>query len=223
MNNLMQAMLLRIRNFFHSLAPGFADMVESARKAEKYRRVIVKSGFVVPLPPFMKRSILLRFALDHGCKTFVETGTQYGDTPWLFRGRFQAIYTIELSSRLAAIARDRFRNYPHIQVVEGDSGEKLASLLPSLKSKTLFWLDGHYSAGVTAQGTLDCPIYAELQSIFEKCPVPFVILIDDARCFGTEKDYPTLMELEHFVKGRIPSSVTNVTNDIISIIIPDRK
>ena len=214
-------LFLRLRNLLHSVAPGFSDMVESARKAEKYRRVIVKSGFVLPLPPFMKRSILLRFALDNGCSTFVETGTQYGDTPWLLRDRFQSIYTIELSARLAGIARDRFRKYPHIQVVEGDSGEKLASLLPTLKSKTLFWLDGHYSAGVTAQGELDCPIYAELQSIFDKCPVPFVVLIDDARCFGTEKDYPTIRELKDFIAKKTTSAEVAVTNDIISIVVLD--
>ena len=169
----------------------------------------------MPLPPFIKRSIILRYALDHHCKTLVETGTQYGDTPYLFRDEFDTIYTIELSSSLAAMARKRFRPFPHIQVIEGDSGQKLAELLPRLRSKALFWLDGHYSAGLTARGSKDCPIYAELHSIASLCKVPFVVLIDDARCFGNDRDYPSLQELKNFVGELMPAYTMGVNNDII--------
>lgn len=212
--------LLRIRNSIHSFFPEFAERAESARKSEFYRRTIAKSGFVVPFPPFIKRSILLRFIIDNECKTLVETGTQYGDTPWAFRDRLEDIYTIELSPRLASLARDRFKKHRNIQIVEGDSGAMIKTILPQLKSKTLFWLDGHYSAGVTAQGALDCPVYAELRSIFEGCPVPWVILIDDARCFGRDKDYPSFEELEAFVKREIPEATIRAEHDIISIVPP---
>ncbi len=211
------SVLLNLRGFAHRLAPNFAGMLEDWRKTELYRRHILRHGFLMPLPPFIKRAIVLRYALDHGCRTLVETGTQYGDTPWLFRHRFESIYTIELSPMLASMARTRFRKYPHINVVEGDSGKKLAELLPNLQSKTLFWLDGHYSAGLTARGPSDCPIYAELQSIADLCPVSYVILIDDARCFGRDKDYPSLTELESFVQAAFPQHETRVSSDIISI------
>ena len=177
--------LLFFRNLAHRWFPNMAGALEDWRKIEIYRRQIKKHGFLLPLPPFVKRSLILRYASDHDCQILFETGTQYGDTPWLFRSHFESIYTIELSPMLAAMARTRFRRHTHIKVVEGDSGEKLAELLPSLQSKTLFWLDGHYSAGVTARGSSDCPIYAELRSIADLCLVPYVILIDDARCFGS--------------------------------------
>ena len=195
-----------------------AGALEDWRKIEIYRRQIKKHGFLLPLPPFVKRSLILRYASDHDCQILFETGTQYGDTPWLFRSHFESIYTIELSPMLAAMARTRFRRHTHIKVVEGDSGEKLAELLPSLQSKTLFWLDGHYSAGVTARGSSDCPIYAELRSIADLCLVPYVILIDDARCFGSDKDYPSLTDLEAFVRSALPSHYMGVNNDIIYLI-----
>lgn len=215
-----KSVFLGLRNFCHGIAPNLAGMLEDWRKTELYRRHIMKHGFLMPLPSFIKRSIILRYALDYHCKTLVETGTQYGDTPYLFRSRFEAIYTIELSSTLAAMARKRFRRFPHIKVIEGDSGEKLAELLPRLKSTTLFWLDGHYSAGLTARGATDCPIYGELESIARLCKVPCVVLIDDARCFGHDKDYPSLEELECFVQEAFSQHEIRVSNDIISITPP---
>lgn len=209
---------LGLRSISHRCFPTLAGLLEDWRKTELYRRHIIKHGFLMPLPPFIKRSIILRYALDHHCKTLVETGTQYGDTPYLFRDKFDTIYTIELSSSLAAMARKRFRRFPHIKVIEGDSGERVAELLPMLQSKTLFWLDGHYSAGLTARGATDCPIYAELQSIADLCPVPYVILIDDARCFGCDKDYPSLTDVEAFVRSELPNHYMGVNNDIIHLI-----
>jgi len=210
--------LLNLRSLAHRIAPNLAGLLEDWRKTELYRRHIRRHGFLMPLPPFIKRSIILRYALDHNCKTLVETGTQYGDTPWLFRNCFETIYTIELSPTLAAMARRRFRHLNHISVVEGDSSEKLSEVLPRLRSKTLFWLDGHYSAGLTARGSKDCPIYAELQSIFSLCKVPYVVLIDDARCFGKDKDYPSLQDLGDFVRRALLEHSMEVNNDIIGII-----
>jgi hypothetical protein len=209
---------LALRNLGHRWMPIVAGALEDWRKTVLFRRHIQRHGFLMPLPPFIKRSIILRYALDHNCKTLVETGTQYGDTPWLFRNRFESIYTIELSPMLATMARARFRNLPHVNVVEGDSGLKLAELLPNLHSKAIFWLDGHYSAGLTARGSTDCPIFAELKSIASLCKVPFVVLIDDARCFGHDKDYPSLQELEAFVGGLMPGYTMGVNNDIICLV-----
>jgi len=216
----LQKIGLGLRNAFHAACPDLAESLESLRKSEHYRRIVREKGFVLPLPPFVKRSVLRRFAIDHKCRTLVETGTQYGDTPWSFRNDMEEIFTIELSPVLASIARARFRKFPHIQIVEGDSGAKLVEILPRLRSKTLFWLDGHYSAGITAQGALDCPIFAELEGLFTGCKVPFIVLIDDARCFGRDKDYPTLETLSDFVQRSLPGAKFGVEHDIISIVPP---
>jgi hypothetical protein len=44
-----------------------------------------------------------------------------------------------------------------------------------------------------------------------------VILIDDARCFTGENDYPTLDELKSFVAERKPNHKFSVEHDIIRI------
>jgi hypothetical protein len=209
--------LLRLRNALHSLAPGSSETAEIIRQTLQFKKVVEKKGYQLPLPAFVKRSILKRNLLDHELQTLVETGTQYGDTPWLFRNELQEIWSIELSPQLSHLARRRFQKFPHIHIIEGDSTHCLAEVIPQLKTPTLFWLDGHYSSGVTARGTLDCPIYAELQAIFSTCKQRWVILIDDARSFGTEKDYPSLEELSTFIRSVRSDSVFSVENDIIKI------
>jgi hypothetical protein len=81
----------------------------------------------------------------------------------------------------------------------------------------LFWLDGHYSAGITAQGNSDTPVMIEVEAILEHKITGHVILIDDARCFNGTQDYPTLDELrELFVRAR-PGYEFSVLNDVIRI------
>lgn len=211
---------LRVRNAVHSLAPAASETVESMRQAMLFKRVIRQHGFQLPLPAFVKRSVLKRNLLDYGLNTLVETGTQYGDTPWLFRDELSEIWSIELSPELAELARRRFRRSPHIHIVQGDSSDRLPEIIPQLKTPTLFWLDGHYSSGVTARGILDCPIYAELQAIFSICRQRWVAMIDDARSFGTEKDYPAVKELENFVRGVLPEAEFKLEHDMIKIVPP---
>ena len=211
---------LRVRNAVHSLAPAASETVESMRQAMLFKRVIRQYGFQLPLPAFVKRSVLKRNLLDYGLDTLVETGTQYGDTPWLFRDELSEIWSIELSPELAGLARQRFRKYSHIHVVQGDSSDRISEIIPRLKTPTLFWLDGHYSSGVTARSTLDCPIYAELKAVLSICRQRWVVMIDDARLFGAEKDYPALEELENFVRGALPEAEFTVEHDMIKIVPP---
>ena len=54
----------------------------------------------------------------------------------------------------------------------------------------MFWLDGHYSGKGTAKGKKETPILEELKTIFDTNDLRYVILIDDARHFGSEKRLP---------------------------------
>ena len=128
---------------------------------------------------------------------------------------FRALYTIELSPELAILARRRFRQSPHIHILNGDSGQLLTTLLQTITVPCLFWLDGHYSGGVTAQATLDTPILAELQTIFAHPIKTHVILIDDARLFNGTADYPTLDQLKALFAEHRPDYVVTVHNDSI--------
>jgi hypothetical protein len=78
-------------------------------------------------------------------------------------------------------------------------------------------LDGHYSAGETAQSHKDNPIFEELQHIFDTPDRGHVIIIDNARCFGMDPDYPSIEQLSDFVKSQRPNVDISVQYDIIRI------
>jgi|SRR6516162_10639014 hypothetical protein len=83
---------------------------------------------------------------------------------------------------------------------------------------TVFWIDGHYSGGITGIGEAVCPILAELDTIFGDTKVPFTLLIDDARLFGIEEGYPKLEELHDYL-ARLPEPpLVWIENDIVFVI-----
>lgn len=203
-------------NRLAELFPAWSDFNERL-KVFKYAKLWQKNGWNLPLPDLMKRSILSKIANEHGAEIFVETGTFRGDTPWYFRADFRKIYSIEVQPQLAELAAKRFSKQPHIEIIEGDSAKKLAGIIPHIDGPVLFWLDGHYSAGITGRGENDCPIWGELAAINGNLAHPFVIIVDDARCFGMDTGYPTLDELRAYVSERLPSHRMSVENDLIRI------
>lgn len=172
------------------------------------------AGRPAPPPPFVKRQTIRSYARRYGLRSFVETGTFYGDTAAAVRSQVDTVITIEISPLLAAKARRRFELDQHVRVLEGDSGELLPDLMSGLPA-TLFWLDGHYSGGVTGRGEEDTPIRAELATIFAHAAGRgHVILIDDARHFdGSE--YPSLREIAEL--ARSSDYLCDVRDDIIRL------
>ena len=82
---------------------------------------------------------------------------------------------------------------------------------------------GHrYSAGDTARGEKDTPICDELAEIFRAPDLGHVIVIDDARCFGSDPAYPTLPALREYVWSRRPHAGIVVEDDSIRITPPER-
>ena len=108
-----------------------------------------------------------------------------------------------------------------IEIIHGDSGVELGKLLNRLDQPALFWLDGHYSAGVTAKGELDTPIFKELDHVFSTRHRGDVVIIDDARFFGTDPAYPTIEELCEFIEARKPGAKIEIEYDSIRITPPD--
>jgi hypothetical protein len=80
-------------------------------------------------------------------------------------------------------------------------------LLPTLTGDVNFWLDGHYSAGVTFQGDSDTPITQELATIATCLPGfrRVSVLVDDLRCFDPTlpdlADYPSRSFLVDWANG----------------------
>jgi hypothetical protein len=57
---------------------------------------------------------------------------------------------------------------------------------------------------------------AELDAILQS-PIRHGILIDDARLFTGEADYPSLDELSAFIKAKDPKRKISVADDIICV------
>jgi len=177
-----------------------------------------RNGKPVPPPHIVKQQTIRSFAEKYELKILIETGTLFGDMVEAMKGNFSQIYSIELSEELYEKAKKRFNGDGNVRIIHGDSGVELGELVTMIKDPALFWLDGHYSAGVTAKGDKDTPIYEELTHIFNTPNRGHVIIIDDARCFGTDPAYPSIEELSNFIRTKRPDADIEVENDSIRIM-----
>ncbi len=171
-----------------------------------------------PVPHEVKEKILFIYAQKFACQTLVETGTYLGEMVAAAKKRFRKIYSIELSPDLFAEAKEMFKKYGHITILQGDSGEVLKNLVPRLSGSCLFWLDGHFSGGLTAQGASDTPIMQELEAIFSGHLPKAVILIDDASCFPGRDGYPTLPMLKAYIHAKRPVAKIEIKHNIICVV-----
>jgi hypothetical protein len=176
-----------------------------------------RAGRPVPPPHIVKQRTLRRYARQYGLTVLVETGTYLGEMVDAMQPDFKRIYSIELSEELHAMATERFGAEPSIVLVQGDSGVELARIVELLDAPALFWLDGHYSEGITAKGPRDTPVVEELMHIYSDGALDHVVIIDDAREFGSDPAYPTLSELKRIVHGMRPSARVDVKDDSIRI------
>jgi len=177
----------------------------------------LESGRPVPPPHIVKRMAVKEYAHRHGCGVFVETGTFLGDMVEGVRGHFREIVSIEVGVELAEYCRRRFCSSPEVKIVQGDSGEVLAGVVLGLTQPAIFWLDGHYSGGITSRGSEDVPILRELNAIFVNRESRDVVLIDDARCFGSLPGYPSVGALRDWLAKSAPNHDVCVRHDIIRV------
>lgn len=163
------------------------------------------------------KQLAIKFYQDkYKANILVETGTYLGDMVWAQLNNFKKIYSIELDKKLWENAVERFRGSSHVTILQGDSGKVLKDVIKELNNIAVFWLDGHYSAGITAKGDKDCPIFEELEAIFHSS-FNHILLIDDARCFNGTGDYPSIDDLSNFILSKRPKSHIEVKDDIIRI------
>jgi len=180
-----------------------------------------KNGCHNPPPHRIKQSIISEYQKKYQYSTLIETGTYLGEMVEAQKNNFEKIISIELGDDLYSNAKIRFKKNKNIIILKGDSGKILPTILSDLKDPAIFWLDGHYSAGVTAKGEKDCPIFEELNSIFQSKKFNHILLIDDARCFNGEGDYPTIEKLIEYVKSKNENYQVEVKNDIIRFLIQE--
>jgi hypothetical protein len=175
-----------------------------------------RNGRPSPPPHIVKQKAIEEYRKKYGTEILVETGTYLGDMVEAKRNDFKKIYSIELSEKLYHKAQKRFKAYSHIQILNGDSGIVLNKLIPQIDNPALFWLDGHWSGGITAKAEKECPVPEELEAIL-KSQLLHVILIDDARLFNGIHDYPTLEEIKNIVTNNEKNYHLEIDSDIIRL------
>lgn len=139
-------------------------------------------------PNKLIEKLVTNFKIDN----FVETGTYYGGTATWASKHFKNVLTIEYSKELYEQAIAKF-NISNIEFIFGDSRTELSKLIKHLDSPSIFWLDAHWSGGVTYGDTDQCPLVEEI-NIINSSSFDNFILIDDARLFTSPPQPPHKIE-----------------------------
>ena len=165
--------------------------------------------------------------------TFIETGTYLGGTILNMEEYFNELYTIELNEKLYNNIKTNYKG-DKIKFLLGDSSLVFPNILPNINNDAIFYLDGHWSSGITSKGDKDCPLMEELSTINSCFKKKGIIIIDDCRLFGKgpetglEQDW-TAINTEDLV-NKVKDRVNNIyyldsvysKNDRLVIHITDK-
>ncbi len=206
-----------VMHFLERTTPlGALARLHRERQLRKRFRRWQREGAVGPMPNLGKQQVVRSYAKRFSLPVFVETGTYKGKMVYALMPYVSEIYSIELDSTHYENARKRFAGYANIHLFQGQSGEVLPKVLSGIRQPCLFWLDAHWSGGSTARADLETPIMQELACILDHpLSAQHVVLVDDARCFTGQNDYPSLGTVERRVRAAHPDWVFEVREDII--------
>jgi len=163
-----------------------------------------------------KSQIVYEYLHKYAIDTFVETGTYKGAGVANALTLAKEVYSIEIDRQRYENAVNIFKGFSNVHLYHGDSGKILLEIMPEFKGRCLFWLDAHYGDD-ESPGQRRTPIIEELKTVCNYSGY-FVILIDDARLYTGEGDWPKLETLGNIIKSALPDCKFIVNEDIIRII-----
>ncbi len=216
-------MIRKIKNFIRTTYPLYVIInIRDFFSNKKLLKEWQMSGKPVPPPHIVKRLIVKEYATKFSFNILIETGTYFGDMIYAVMDTFSKLYSIELDDEMYRNALNKFKRFKHIEILHGDSGEVLCKILGNISEPCLFWLDAHYSGGLTAKNEVETPIMQEIKTILSHHIRNHCILIDDARKFVGQSNYPTIERLKEFILSKRPDSLFDVQDDIIRITFPSQ-
>lgn len=115
-----------------------------------------------------------RLRREFSVKAFVESGLGQGTTALWAEKHFDKVISIEIDNILIEKFKASYLK-SRVEIVQGDSAEKMTEVVDSLIEPALFWLDGH-----TDDYT---PVILELTAI-NTSKLAHIIMVDDMRMFG---------------------------------------
>ena len=204
------------------LKPFLPKILLKIRRNRQNKKALRKwelKGKPLPPPHIVKQLAIKEYQDKYGYAIFVETGTYKGEMVEAQKERFGQVFSVELDIDLFNNAVKRFKRDKNVFVFQGDSGKVLPQILLKIDKPAIFWLYGHYSAGITAKGDKECPILEEIDAILNSKSLNHILLIDDARCFNGVGDYPTIEDLTAFVRSKDNRYQLEVKNDILRYVI----
>lgn len=156
---------------------------------------------------------------------FVETGTYLGSTAAWASKIFQVVATIEFSPELFYKAKEKFAGVQNIKCLFGDSREQLKEIIETLDRPAVFWLDAHWSGGITYGDKDQCPLLEELE-ILNNSDYNHFIFIDDARLFLSPPQpphqveyWPSVCEIVDILRQKYSDKYIVIIEDVI-IAVP---
>jgi hypothetical protein len=163
-----------------------------------------------------------------GLKRAIETGTYRGQTARALAPVFGSVVTIELSRSLHERAARALGDVPNVEAIQGDSREVLAGIARG-EMPTLYFLDGHWSGGVTDGAGDECPLLGELAAIGSGHPQDCLV-IDDARLFTSAPppphdpaQWPTITEVFDAIRSARPGHAVTLIHDQVLAVPKEAK
>lgn len=164
------------------------------------------------------------FKEKYAIKTFFETGTYMGSTSIRSASMFNKVITVELNNELFKKALEKFENLQlkNIIIYNNNSENIIKDYCNNAKESTVFWLDAHYSAGVTSGKDVPSPLLTELKSIMNS-ELEHFIIVDDVRfiCINMSDSihrYPSIIEITDAVKECGSKYEISIFNDCLFLI-----
>lgn len=161
-----------------------------SREKFRFRGIFwVLRGAEPPAPQSVKLSVLRRWSRLGD--QWIETGTYLGSTTAFLSKRATSVVTIEPEPRLAQLAERRFARKKNVTVINATSEDAFTNAVRELTGSVAFWLDGHYSAGITHRADEETPAKMELEAIAKEIGrfTHVTVFVDDFRSFsGSRKE-----------------------------------
>lgn len=181
-------------------------------------------GIVRMGPP---TEIIYKLKEVYGINNFIETGTYQGHTAYWASQVFDQVFTIEYSQDIYQKVTEKYGHIKNIDFLYGDTRNLLQNTLSQLESPSLFWLDAHWSGGLTYGESDECPLLAEIE-IINRSDCEHFILIDDARLFlspppapHSPQQWPDISAILNLLNSAKNSRHIVIVDDVI-IAVPLR-